>query len=254
VACKFFILFSALLLLALCGSQGHRFTTPESEKFSVVKTLTQTNQLPFESEEWLGDPFPLLARMGLPESWAGSAGPLVPAVAQRIESPAALRAALAHYQADFLRPVELPAIQRSYAHASRNEFRELIALDSQMADAGAFGELAAESKREGLAQLQRVRPMRDMRLARRYLDAVEQGQANGWHVLVYGVMLAAYSIPLRQGLLGYAARAMSGLIGPASRELALSKLESRELFLEFCAALPADVDRLLGAETLSAMK
>ena len=34
--------------------------------------------------------------------------------------------------------------------------------------------------------------------------AVERGEAHGWHTLVDGVTLAIYSLPLRQGLLGYA--------------------------------------------------
>ena len=44
-----------------------------------------------------------------------------------------------------------------------------------------------------------ARPLRDQRLVQRYLTAVEQGEAQGWHTLVYGLTLAVYSLPLRQG-------------------------------------------------------
>ncbi len=37
------------------------------------------------------------------------------------------------------------------------------------------------------------------------------GQAHGWHTLVYGIMLAVYSWPLRQGLMHYARETMGGL-------------------------------------------
>ena len=47
-------------------------------------------------------------------------------------------------------------------------------------------------------------PLRDERVVQRYLAAVESGEAHGWHTLVYGLTLVVYSLPLRQGLLGYA--------------------------------------------------
>ena len=62
--------------------------------------------------------------------------------------------------------------------------------------------------------------MRDQRVVQRYLQAVEGGQANGWHTLVYGLTLAVYSLPLRQGLLGYAHQTTRGFIYSAARMLA----------------------------------
>ena len=53
-----------------------------------------------------------------------------------------LRVFLKTYHAKILQPLELPAIQRAFAHAGRNELRELIALDQQLS-----GEPAPEKLR-----------------------------------------------------------------------------------------------------------
>lgn len=63
---------------------------------------------------------------------------------------------------------------------------------------------ASPSRQIGRRQLARLRPLRDERIVRRYLAAVESGRADGWHTVVYGLTLALYSLPLRQGLLHYA--------------------------------------------------
>ena len=44
------------------------------------------------------------------------------------------------------------------------------------------------------------------------LNTSSAREANAWHTLVYGVTLALYSIPLRQGLLGYGYQTMRGFI------------------------------------------
>ncbi len=62
---------------------------------------------------------------------------------------------------------------------------------------------------------------------KRYLAAVESGEAHGWHTLVYGLTLAVYSLPLRQGLLGYAQQTTRGFIQAAARSLELSETDSR---------------------------
>jgi urease accessory protein UreF len=104
---------------------------------------------------------------------------------------------------------------------------------------------AAPSRRVGQGQLQKLRPLRDQRIVQRYLQAVESGAAHGWHTLVYGLTLAIYSLPLRQGLLGYAHQTMRGFIYSAAATLRLSERECRDLFDESCADLPAAVDVLL---------
>jgi hypothetical protein len=57
--------------------------------------------------------------------------------------------------------------------------------------------------------------LRDERLVQRYLSAVEFGQANGWHTVVYGITLAMYSLPLRQGLLHYAQQTLGAFANNA---------------------------------------
>ena len=65
-----------------------------------------------------------------------------------------------------------------------------------------------------------MRPLRDDRVVQRYLDAVESGRAFGWHTIMYGLTLAVYSLPLRQGLLFYAQQTLAGLAAAAESELA----------------------------------
>ena len=82
-------------------------------------------------------------------------------------------------------------------------------------------------------------------MVQRYLEAVESGQASGWHTLVYGLTLAVYSLPLRQGLLGYAHQTTRGFIYSAARMLNLSEHQCRALFDSLCASLPEAVEGLL---------
>ena len=103
----------------------------------------------------------------------------------------------------------------------------------------------------GLAQLQRLRPLRDDRFVQRYLAAVEEGAATGWHTLVYGITLAVYHLPLRPGLVGYALRTTQGFIQSAARSLNLSPLDADSLTEEFSARLPAAVEPLLPTTALS---
>jgi urease accessory protein UreF len=123
--------------------------------------------------------------------------------------------------------------------------RELVVLDQQLAAEPILRDFAAASRRVGRCQLQKLRPLRDQRLVQRYLHAVEAGRAHGWHILVYGLTLAVYSLPLRQGLLGYAHQTTRGFIYSAARMLRLSERQCRELFDDLCARLPEAVEALL---------
>jgi hypothetical protein len=57
--------------------------------------------------------------------------------------------------------------------------------------------------------------------------------------------MATYSLPLRQGLFGYAHQTTRGFIRAAARSLRLSEAESGELFEELSAGSPAAVEPLL---------
>ena len=152
--------------------------------------------------EWLGDAHPLVAQLGTADGLASLHTLAESLVARPIVSLAALRDFLHAYHERILLPYELPAIQTAYEHISRNEVRELIAFDQQLATVAALKDFAVASQRIGRVQLQKLRPLRDERVVQRYLAAVESNQAHGWHTLVYGMTLVLYSLPVRQGLLG----------------------------------------------------
>src|SRR5882724_5158181 len=198
-----------------------------------------------DAAEWLGDWHPLAEQLG-------SADGLVElgSVSSQLKLPPvrnvpSLRKFLGQYQLCILLPLELPAIESAHGHACRNELRELVALDQELAAEPVLQNFAAPSRRVGQAQLQKLRPLRDQRVVQRYLTAVEKGDAHGWHTLVYGLTLAVYSLPLRQGLLGYAHQTMRGFIYPAARMLDLSERACRQLFDELCADLPLAIESQL---------
>ncbi len=198
-----------------------------------------------EAVELPGDLHPLVEQPGPAEGLAILAGASGLLPAKPISDAADLRRFLQNYRARILEPVELPAIQRAFTHASRNEVRELIALDGQLAGEPLWRDFAPASRRIGRERLGRLRPLRDQRWLQRYLAAVGRGEAQGWHTLVHGLTLAVYSLPLRQGLLGYAHQNTLGFIRSAALSMALSEAHSRELFEELCVTLPAAIESIL---------
>src|SRR6266436_2309733 len=198
-----------------------------------------------DAAEWLGDWHPLAEQLGSADGLVtlGSVSTLLRL--KPVHDLPSLRRFLRHYQAHILFPLELPAIQSAHGHATRYEVRELVALDRQLAAEPVLKSFAAASRRVGQSQLKKLRPLSDHRLVQRYLRAVETGQAHGWHTLVYGLTLAIYSLPLRQGLLGYAHQTTRGFIYSAARPLRLTERQSRHLFDGLCADLPAAVEALL---------
>lgn len=198
-----------------------------------------------EATEWLGDWHPLAEQLGSANGLVtlGSVSSLLRL--PPVQSLGALRRFLLHYQSQILLPVELPAAQAAHGHAQRHELCELVELDRQLAREPLLKPFLQPSRRVGQYQLQRLRPLRDERVVQRYLQAVESGAANGWHTLVIGLTLAIYSLPLRQGLLGYAHQTTRGFIYAAAQMLRLSEHECRELFDELCVGLPEAVDALV---------
>ncbi len=207
--------------------------------------VKQTQLALSDPAEWLGDWHPLAEQLGSADGLVtlGSAAALLRLAPVRNVS--SLQRFLKQYQSKILIPFELPAIQAAHGHAMLNELRELVAFDCQLAGEPLLVTFAAASRRVGQAQLQKLRPLRDQRLVQRYLQAVEQGQAHGWHTLVYGVTLAIYSLPLRQGLLGYAHQTTRSFIYSAARPLQLSEHQCRDLFDELSASLPGAIEDLL---------
>jgi len=212
--------------------------------------LHQT-QLEPATAELLGDLRPLMEQLGSPaglETLAGGSGSFP---VQKISTAADLQNFLENYHSRILQPFELPAIQRAFTHARKNEVRELIAWDNELANEPILQKFAAASRCAGLSQLQRLRPLRDERVVQRYLAAVERGEAHGWHTLVYGVTLAVYSLPLRQGLVGYAQQTTRGFLQSAARSLALSDTASTTILDKLSAAFPAAVETLLAPRVLN---
>ena len=176
-----------------------------------------------EMEAMFGDFRGLAQALGDPES-AGTLGAAgLPGMGQSANA-AGLRGCVLEYQRKVLVPVELPLIQQAYGLASRREIREMLELDAKVAISGQSAELAEASRRVGRRHLKAMRPMRDERMVQRYWREVEAGRAEGWHTLVYGMFLAVYSVPLRQGLMNYARQTQRGLVlcgvgrGRVSRE------------------------------------
>ena len=202
-------------------------------------------ELAHDPAEWLGDAHPLVEQLGTADGLASVHGLADSLAARPVTSLPALRDFLHTYHERILLPQELPAIQTAFERVSRNEIRELIAFDQQLSHEPALRDFTSASRRVGLAQLQKLRPLRDERGAQRYLVAAETGQAHGWHTVVYGMTLVLYSLPLRQGLLGYAQQTTRGFIHAAAKTLPVSEAECRDLFEELCAPLSAVVQSLV---------
>src|SRR6266853_5954213 len=207
--------------------------------------VKQTEIALSDAAEWLGDWHPLAEQLGSADGLVtlGSVSTLLRL--GPVQDMRSLRTFLRAYQRQILTPLELPAIQAAQGHAMRLEVRELVALDQQLAKERILKSFADASRRVGQSQLQKLRPLRDQRIVQRYLQAVEAGEAHGWHTLVYGLTLSIYSLPLRQGLLGYAHQTTRSFIYSVAPSLRLSESKCRELFEELGAELPATVEVLL---------
>jgi len=209
----------------------------------------QTQLALSEPAEWLGDWHPLAAQLGSADGLVELGSVSSSLRLAPVHDDRSLVAFLRSYQRRILFPVEFPAIHAAHGHTARHELRELVSLDRDLARAPVLKQFAGASRRVGQAQLRKLRPLRDERMVRRYLQAVDAGAAHGWHTLVYGLTLEIYSLPLRQGLLGYAHQTMRGFIYSAARGLRLSERRCRELFDALCAPLPQALEDLLREST-----
>jgi len=207
--------------------------------------VKQTQLALSDAAEWLGDWHPLADQLGSTDGLVTLGSVSASLQLGPVHDLPSLRQFVRHYQSQILLPFELPAIQRAHGHAARHEVRELVALDLSLAEQPILSHFATASRRVGQSQLQKLRPLRDQRVVQRYLNAVENGGANGWHTMVYGLTLAVYSLPLRQGLLGYGHQTTRGFIYSAARMLRLSEHQCRTLFDGLCAGLPEAVEALL---------
>ena len=198
-----------------------------------------------DAVQFFGECHPLLEQLGTADglfTLSGAAGALrLP----KVETLSDLSQFLDVYLTQILLSLELPAICLAHHHASRNEARELVALDLEIAGQRQHRDFSSASRRVGRSQLQRLRPLRDVRVVQRYLHAVEWEQAQAWHTLVYGLTLAVYSLPVRQGLLTYARQTMKGFIQAAARSLRLSAVEFGDLLERRCSGWPEKLEAIV---------
>lgn len=198
---------------------------------------------PVEAAEiFFGDVHPLVDQLGSTEGLVELSTAASALAMDKVNNRESLERFLMAYQAQLLGPIELPVIRRAYEYASQGQSRELIALDRELSSVPMLRQFASASQRVGKGQLRRLKPLRDQRVVQRYLNAVESGDAHGWHTVVYGLTLAMYSLPLRQGLMGYAQQTLRGFIHSASRPLMLAETEAVEIFV----SLAPDIHSVVG--------
>lgn len=165
-----------------------------------------------------------------------------------IRTPDQFREFLAHLQTKTISEQEIPAILRAYNHARRNEAREIIELDRSLSNSFANEALANASERVGRNQLRKMRGLKTERVVTRYWDAVYAKEATGWHTVVFGIVLAVYSIPLRQGLNHYGQQTIRGFLEAGAATLRLRASEVNELESALLASMPSIVERALESE------
>jgi urease accessory protein UreF len=164
---------------------------------------------------------------------------------EQTDSVETLRQFLHKYSTEILTSCEVPAIFQAYNHASRFEFRELVALANRLSCDPVLQPFAAASQQIGSIQLRKLRPLRDQRLVQRFLGAVETGEAFGSHLVVYGIILFLYSLPLRQGLINYGQQTLKSFVSVASSPLKLSESDCELLVAAVTQSLPGAVDSVL---------
>ncbi len=201
--------------------------------------------------ELSGEAQEFLDQLGTPAALPALSVAVSALTLEAVRDEATLRRFLAEYRDRVLLPLEVPAIVAAHGHALRNELRELLALDRELGRDARLGGFRVASAAVGRRQLSRLRPMRDQRLVQRYLREVESAAVHGWHTVVFGVFLAQYSLPLRQGLILYSQRTLGGFLDTAGATLRLRAATTDALFDEAVLPVTAEVNRLLVGASLA---
>lgn len=206
-----------------------------------------------EAKQWLGNWHPLLRQIAPGEGVTQPCPSGTTSAANAITSVESLHAGLLNYKLSVLLPFELPAVKQACEFTLRNETNELVAFDRALSKASWLKPYKQDSRVAGRLHLERLRPLRDQRGIRRYITAVEQGQADGWHLLVAGAALGLYSLPLRQGLMDYALHTFWNVVGQAAGPLGLEAGEATDLVNALGADLPERIRPLFPATKLVAV-
>jgi len=207
------------------------------------------------AEEFLGEVRLMTSALGagMPEGAV--------AVAPVFSGPGAIRTVPAfrefrdRYLQSWMLPQEWPAILAAGELVGRGAAQELIAADrvwgermteAERVNVGWLGTgWKQASCRVGQRQLRRLRPLRDLRVVQRYLLAVDDGKAFGWHPFAFGVVMAAYHLPWRSGLLHFARQTMAGFLGGTPLAAQLPDTAQVALLAEADPELAAGLNRLL---------
>jgi len=120
------------------------------------------------------------------------------------------RPLLESHRDDVVVALDWPFIVEAAEATRTGRHRDLLELDRDYPVRRA-GRWTEASFRVGRRQLARLRAARDLRAVQRYLAAVDGGEAQAWNPIVFGVALAAFNLPYRQGLLHYAGTLLRGL-------------------------------------------
>lgn len=176
---------------------------------------SQTTGFPASGSLLGGDALSFLQQIATDETLPELGGAASAFQGGEIKSIGDLRKHALAYQTGVLQPIEFPAVIRAWQFASQCGARELAMLDRELSSLPNLQTFAAASQRIGRIHLKRLRPLRDQRVVQRYLTAIERGDARGWHMIVYGLILSMYSIPLRQGLIHYGCASVRGLLSSA---------------------------------------
>ena len=204
----------------------------------------QRQTLATDPAEWLGWWHPLAAQLGSADGLVALATLTAALNLPPIADLSSLRQFICSYHKQVLHPIELPAILRAFNHTAAFELRELVAFDQELAQCPKLKPLAEASRRVGRAHLESLRPLRDDRFVRRYLAAADEGCANTWHTLVYGLTLSVYSLPLRQGLVSFAAQTTRSFIQLGAAGMNYSEADCRALFDEACGEAIVEAGKL----------
>jgi hypothetical protein len=150
-----------------------------------------------------GDPKPLADRLGSTEGLIRLAQAAVEVPWRMTGTRKGWQFVLGKYCVEVLIPLEWPAILEAHRFTSSQQVRELIDVDHELGKNALWQDSQETSARIGQLHLSRLRSLKDQRVVQRYLDAVGRGEAKAWHPVVYGLILAVYCVPLRQGILHY---------------------------------------------------
>lgn len=212
--------------------------------------LDQIYIVPQNASEVLGDLAAFAEEVGCTDPLGRLTLATASLESMRVDSLPALQQFLDDYAANVLIRYELAAVMQAYQYAVRSQVRELIALDQQLSHVRALQGFARASGNVGKTQLRRLRPLRSERVVQRYLKSVDAGEANAWHTIVFGLVVALYSLPPRQGLIHFAHQTLGGFAHAAAPRFSMGSAETDQLLSGYTRLVASAVDALVDGQGL----